>query len=103
MQKLLVYQSMWAMERRRADGVEYPLEQKLEMIRDAGFDGVGFHDFAVADTVIPFLAKNGMTVSATAKSWKPTPSKPASRIISSFCSSGYSTPSARRRSIAHID
>jgi hypothetical protein len=64
MQKLLVYQSMWAMERRRADGVEYPLEQKLEMIRDAGFDGVGFHDFAVADTVIPFLAKNGMTAAA---------------------------------------
>jgi hypothetical protein len=61
MQKLLVYQSMWAMERRRADGVEHPLEQKLEMIRDAGFDGVGFHDFAVADTITAFLAKNGMT------------------------------------------
>ena len=61
MQKLLVYQSMWAMERRRADGEEWPLERKLEMIRDAGFDGVGFHDFTIADTINGFLAKHGMT------------------------------------------
>ena len=33
MQRLLVYQSLWAMERRRPDGLEWSLEDKLEMIR----------------------------------------------------------------------
>jgi hypothetical protein len=41
MQKLLVYQSLWAMERRRPDGLEWSLDEKLAMIRDAGFDGAG--------------------------------------------------------------
>ena len=36
-QKLLVYQSLWAMERRRPDGQEWSLSEKLSMIRDAGF------------------------------------------------------------------
>ena len=40
-QKLLVYQSLWAMERRRPDGHEWDLQEKLRMIRDAGFDGAG--------------------------------------------------------------
>ena len=40
-QKLLVYQSLWAMERRRPDGHEWPLDEKLRMIADAGFDGAG--------------------------------------------------------------
>jgi hypothetical protein len=50
MQKLLVYQSMWAMERRQPDGMEWSLEEKLRMIRDAGFDGacVRFFDFQQA-------------------------------------------------------
>ena len=39
MQKLLIYQSLWAMERRRPDGLEWSLDEKLRMIRDAGFDG----------------------------------------------------------------
>jgi hypothetical protein len=28
-QKLLVYQSLWAMERRRPDGAEWALDEKL--------------------------------------------------------------------------
>ncbi|MEO8202585.1 MAG: sugar phosphate isomerase/epimerase [Betaproteobacteria bacterium] len=62
-QKLLVYQSLWAMERRSPDGVEWPLEQKLAMIRDAGFDGAGvrFADYAYARTVTDFLRAHGMT------------------------------------------
>lgn len=40
MQKLLVFQSLWAMERRHTDGFEPRLEQSVEMIRDAGFHGV---------------------------------------------------------------
>ena len=62
-QKLLVYQSLWAMERRRPDGVEWPLDQKLAMIRDAGFDGAGvrFVDAAYAREVTGFLRGHAMT------------------------------------------
>ena len=63
MQKLLVYQSLWAMERRRPDGLEWPLQQKLEMIRDADFDGAGvrFFDYKYAKEVTDFLRANNMT------------------------------------------
>jgi hypothetical protein len=63
MQQLLVYQSLWAMERRPPDGQEWSLEQKLEMIRDAGFDGAGvrFFDYAYAKEVTDFLRAHGMT------------------------------------------
>ena len=62
-QKLLVYQSMWAMERRRPDGQEWSLDEKLEMIRAAGFDGAGvrFIDYAYAKTVTGFLREHGMS------------------------------------------
>jgi hypothetical protein len=40
MQKLLIFQSLWAMERRETDGVERTLEQNVEMIQQAGFAGV---------------------------------------------------------------
>jgi hypothetical protein len=40
MQTLLVLQSMWAMERRHTDGIERTIEQNVEMILGAGFDGV---------------------------------------------------------------
>src|SRR5271163_1220139 len=62
MQRLLISQALWAMERRRPDGHEWPLDVQLEMIRDAGFDGAGV-DFAVlayARTVTDFLRANGM-------------------------------------------
>jgi hypothetical protein len=63
MQKLLVYQSLWAMERRRPDGLEWSLTQKLEMIRDAGFDGAGvrFFDYQYATEVTDFLRAHNMT------------------------------------------
>ncbi|MGD2141391.1 MAG: sugar phosphate isomerase/epimerase, partial [Burkholderiales bacterium] len=63
MQKLLVYQSLWAMERRRPDGLEWSLAEKLEMIRDAGFDGCGvrFFDLDYAKKVTDFLGSSGMT------------------------------------------
>jgi len=43
MQKLLVLQSMWAMERRHTDGVERSMEKSIQMITDAGFDGISAH------------------------------------------------------------
>ena len=62
-QKLLVYQSLWAMERRRPDGHEWTLAEKLAMIRDAGFDGCGvrFIDPPFAREVTSFLRAHGMT------------------------------------------
>ena len=61
-QKLLVYQSLWAMERRSPDGHEWSLQEKLHMIRDAGFDGAGvrFADRDYAREVTQFLKQNGI-------------------------------------------
>jgi hypothetical protein len=42
-QRLLVFQSLWAMERRHTDGAERTLEENLRMIAQAGFDGVSAH------------------------------------------------------------
>jgi len=39
LQKLLVFQALWAMERRHTDGFERSLEENVEMIVEAGFDG----------------------------------------------------------------
>jgi hypothetical protein len=62
-QKLLVYQSLWAMERRRPDGLEWSLDEKLMMIRDAGFDGAGvrFFDRDYVKEVTGFLRAHGMS------------------------------------------
>lgn len=43
MQRLLVFQSMWAMERRHTDGIERSVEENIEMIAGAGFDGISAH------------------------------------------------------------
>lgn len=63
MQKLLIYQSLWAMERRRPDEQEWSLQEKLEMIHAAGYDGCGvrFFDYAYAKEVTDFLRAHGMT------------------------------------------
>ena len=51
------------MERRRPDGLEWTLDQKLAMIRDAGFDGAGvrFFDYQYAKTVTGYLREHGMS------------------------------------------
>jgi hypothetical protein len=63
MQRLLVYQSLWAMERRRPDGLEWSLDEKLDMIHGAGFDGAGvrFFDRAYAREVTQKLRGWGLT------------------------------------------
>ena len=67
-QKLLIYQSLWAMERRRPDGHEWDLQEKLRMIRDAGFDGAGvrFAEHDYASEVTQFLRDHDMTWQAQA-------------------------------------
>ena len=61
-QQLRILQSLWAMERRRADEAEWPLQTQLAMIRDAGFDGAGvrFIDPDFAKEVTAFLRENRM-------------------------------------------
>jgi hypothetical protein len=62
MAQFRILQSLWAMEPRRADEAEWPLQTRLTMIRDAGFDGVGvrFVDPALASQVTDFLRQHGM-------------------------------------------
>ena len=61
MQGVLVFQSLWAMERRRPDGAEWMLDEKLRMIRDAGFDGAGvrFERREFVQPVVEFLRGYG--------------------------------------------
>lgn len=48
MQNIEIFQSLWAMTRRPADGIEMPIPEQLEKITAAGYDGVdivyGDHD-----------------------------------------------------------
>lgn len=43
MQKLLIFQSLWAMERRHTDGHERSLDENIAAISGAGFDGISAH------------------------------------------------------------
>ncbi len=49
MQRLEVFQSLWAMELRRPDGVERSVEDSFELIKDAGYAGVGLDLLPDAD------------------------------------------------------
>lgn len=40
MQHLAIYQSLWAMERRQPDGMEWSLDEKLQRITAGGYQGV---------------------------------------------------------------
>lgn len=51
MQILLVFQSLWAMERRHTDGYERGLDENIAMIAEAGFDGVSAH-YTERDAVV---------------------------------------------------
>lgn len=43
MQRLLIFQSLWAMERRHTDGHERSLDENTAAISEAGFDGISAH------------------------------------------------------------
>src|SRR5689334_353994 len=54
------------MERRQPDGIEHSLETRLDMIRQAGFDGisVSYENAGPVGQVAPFLAAHGMAAQA---------------------------------------
>jgi hypothetical protein len=64
MQKLLILQSLWAMERRHSDGLERTLEENVAMILNAGFDGVSVSgaDPAVAQRVAALVRSSGSAI-----------------------------------------
>lgn len=66
MQQLLVFQSLWAMERRHTDGFERTLEQNIEMIAGAGYDGVsaGFGARADVARMIGLMKPHGLAAEA---------------------------------------
>ncbi|RFZ87481.1 sugar phosphate isomerase/epimerase [Shinella sp. WSJ-2] len=51
MQRLDIYQSLWAMERRHTDGHERSLAENIAMIAEAGFDGISAHYTKRTDVV----------------------------------------------------
>jgi len=51
MQKLLVFQSLWAMERLHRDGYEPTLEENIARIAETGFDGISAHYTNRADVL----------------------------------------------------
>jgi hypothetical protein len=85
-QQLKVYQSMWAMERRRPDGAEWPLQQKLDMIIAAGFDGVGlrFADRAFVAEVTARLRDAGLTWQAQCYPRAVDDLKPVLALVAEF-------------------
>ncbi|EJZ20183.1 sugar phosphate isomerase/epimerase (plasmid) [Rhizobium sp. Pop5] len=50
-QKLRIFQSLWAMERRHTDGYERSLDENVAMIAEAGFDGISAHYTNRADVI----------------------------------------------------
>ena len=62
MQEFLVFQSLWAMERRHTDGVEPSLYENLERIQQAGYDGVSFAlmNEDIGRRVADFVKPHGM-------------------------------------------
>ncbi len=66
MQKLLIFQSLWAMERRNTDGFERSLEENLRMIADAGFDGINadWQDRAQTLRLARLLKSHGLQAEA---------------------------------------
>ena len=64
--RLLVYQSTWAMERRHPDGYERTLDENLEMILGAGYDGVSvsFEDRDLARRIGAWQKAHGLSAQA---------------------------------------
>ncbi|MDA1071021.1 MAG: sugar phosphate isomerase/epimerase [Proteobacteria bacterium] len=64
MQKLEVFQSIWAMERRRPDGVEWSMPEKFRLVAEGGYDGMSIdmasRDIPTLEEARPLLADHGL-------------------------------------------
>ncbi|MEM7179232.1 MAG: sugar phosphate isomerase/epimerase [Pseudomonadota bacterium] len=64
MQKLEVFQSLWAMQPHAPDGVKIPVEEAFEMVAAAGYDGMaidlGASDMASMQATRPLFARHGL-------------------------------------------
>ncbi|WP_112603554.1 TIM barrel protein (plasmid) [Rhizobium sp. WW22] len=62
MQNLLIFQSLWSMERRSAQYPELSLEENIDKIASAGFDGISTHwyDRKVVSRVAALLKQHGL-------------------------------------------
>ena len=62
--ELEIFQSLWAMELRRPDGKERPVEESFEMVAEAGYAGMaidlGATDMATAKKTLPLFQKHGL-------------------------------------------
>jgi hypothetical protein len=67
MPTLEIFQSLWAMERRRPDGQEWSLEQKVSMIAEAGYDGIDVvHGDPLALGIWPLVRRHKLAATITA-------------------------------------
>lgn len=67
MPTLEIFQSLWAMERRRPDRQEWSLEEKVAMIAAAGYDGIDVvHRDPLADGIWPLLRRYRLAATITA-------------------------------------
>jgi hypothetical protein len=66
MKDLLVFQSLWAMERRHTDGFERSLEDNVRMIAEAGYDGVSgdFSNQNSAQRIAEAVRPHGLQIEA---------------------------------------
>jgi len=85
-QKLLVFQSLWGMERRHADGFERPLEENIRMIIEAGFDGISadWRDRHQVRRMHGLLAPHGLTAEGQCFPQTVDDLKPVLEIASTF-------------------
>ncbi len=67
MQRLEIFQSLWAMERRRPDRQEWSLDEKVALIAEAGYDGIDVvHGDPLADGIWPKLRARNLACTVTA-------------------------------------
>ncbi len=86
MQKLLVLQSLWAMEGEGATGTEPALEEKLARIIAAGYDGVSTHctDRATVRRVMSVLGPHGLVMEGQCFPTTADGIKPALEIAAAY-------------------
>lgn len=67
MQRLEIFQSLWAMTQLRPDSFEWSLPEQIKMISSAGFDGVDivYGDISIEE-IAPLLEQYGLACTVTA-------------------------------------